>query len=110
MVPRWSGDARRWCSALVLAAPQVLPLPPAGQGRLDDPGGAGFEVMSATAELREESFPLQLAPELLEGALHTVALMELDVCHGTSEESAAGPPDGAPAAFDRDERAGPASR
>jgi hypothetical protein len=66
--------------------------------------------MPAPAELREESFPLQLAPELLEGALDTVALLELDVCHESPEEGAAGPPDGAPAAVFRDERAGPTSR
>jgi hypothetical protein len=34
------------------------------------------------AELREQSFPLQLAAELLEGALYAVTLVELNVCHG----------------------------
>jgi hypothetical protein len=55
------------------------------------------------AELREEPFPLQLAPELLQGALHAVALTELDLCHCIPpEKDAADPPDGEPAASDRD--------
>lgn len=81
MVPGKVGGAAG-AGASVLAAPQVLPLPPPRHGCLDDAGGTGLEVVPPPAELREQSFPLQLAPELLEGALHAVTFLELDVRHG----------------------------
>ena len=59
--------------------------------------------MPPAAELREKPFPLELAPELLEGALDAVTLSELNLCHGIPpEKDAADPPDGEPAASDRD--------
>jgi hypothetical protein len=45
--------------------------------------------MATSAKLSEQSFPLQLAPELLEGALYAVTLVELNVCHGVLREDEA---------------------
>jgi hypothetical protein len=45
--------------------------------------------MATSAKLSEQSFPLQLAPELLEGALYAVTLVELNVCHDVLREDEA---------------------